>query len=482
MPLRNLAWLVVVPGLVGLGLAVGYTAPAPEHDYKLVRRVVEVLAEVDANFVRELSDEEREKLVEDMINGGLHKLDPHSQYLNETHLKAFEVENEGSYGGVGVVLSPGAAAPRLRVASLLAGTPAYDAGLVAGDVILKVGDEDARDMPIDRATKLIKGETGTQVTLTIGRNGKEFPVTLTRSRVAMHPVTGVSRRADDPTRWNWFADEANKIGYVRVSGFSELTTKEAEAAVRELEAAGARGLVLDLRDNPGGLLSEAIKLSDLFLTEGKIVTTKDRRGGEKATAAKAAGTLFLPADGKPVAVLVNGGEHGSASASEIVAAALQDNGRAVVVGERSYGKGSVQSLFRLPPDQKAAVKLTTQTWWRPSGKNMDRKLAEAKGSDEWGVVPDDGLAVSHTRAEELRRGVELQKLDYVAGKPDVVAGVFGKTPPAPPPLLGKDGKPLVDESKPFEDRQLQKALEHLRKKLGVVGRRVDGAVPALYPA
>jgi carboxyl-terminal processing protease len=479
MPIRNLAWLAAVPGLVLLGVVVGATAPAPDQDYKLVRRVVEVLAEVDANYVRELKDDEREKLVEDMINGGLHKLDPHSVYLNEGHLKAFEAENEGSFGGVGINLAGGE--KRLRVGSVLPGTPAYDAGLVTGDLILKVGDEDAREMTPERVAKLIRGETGTKVTLTIGRNGKELPFTLTRSRIALHPVTGASRRADDPTKWNWFVDEANKIGYVRVSSFSELTTKEAESAVRDLEAAGARALVLDLRDNPGGLLSEAIKLADLFLSDGKIVTTKDRRGGEKTTTAQKSGTLFLPADQKPVAVLVNGGDHGSASASEIVAAALQDNGRAAVVGERSYGKGSVQSLFRLPPDQKAAVKLTTQTWWRPSGKNMDRLAAPKDRPDEWGVVPDEGLAVVVPEAEYRRYLVEQRKLDFVPGRPDVVAEVYGKTPPAPPPVLGADGKPLVDETQPFADRPLQKALEHLRKKLGVVGRG-PGGLPGLVPA
>src|SRR5262249_34029146 len=155
----------------------------------------------------------------------------------------------------------------------------------------------------------------------IGRGAREFPVTLTRARIALHPVTGVSRRTDDPTKWNWFADPQNKIALVRVSSFNELTSKEVEAALKEIEAAGGRGLVLDLRENPGGLLSEAIKLGDLFLTEGKIVTTKDRRGGGKTSSARGSGTMFLPAEQRPVVVLVN---RDSASASEIVAAALQD--------------------------------------------------------------------------------------------------------------------------------------------------------------
>ena len=465
MPLRNVVWLLVVPGLIGLGLAIGSAAPAPDKDYRLVRQIIEVLAEVDANYVRELSDADRQKLVEDMINGGLHNLDPHSEYLNAEQLKRFETDNQGSFGGVGINITTDAKTKLLKVEFPMAGTPAYEAGVVAGDLIVKVGDISTENMKVEEARKRITGELGTEVTLTIrreGHNPPEFPVTLTRSKIAIHPVAGVSRRTDDPTKWNWFADPAEKIALVRISQFNDLTADEVRSAIAEIEAAGGKALVIDLRENPGGLLSQAIEVSDLFLTEGKIVTTKDRRGGEKTSTAKEKGTVFLPTATRPMAILVDGN---SASASEIVAAALQDNKRAVVVGERTYGKGSVQSLFRLPPDQKTAVKLTTQTWWRPSGKNMDKKYAEKQRIDEWGVTPDDGLSVIPTRDERLRYEVEMQKLNYVAGKPSVV----GPNPPPMPPFLGPDGKPIVDESKPFEDRALNRALEYLRKKLSGVG-------------
>ena len=476
MPIRNIIWLLIVPGIVALGLAIGYSAPHPDKDYERVRRVVEVLAEVEANYVRELKDDEREQLVDDMINGGLRKLDPHSVYLNDKQLKEFEQDNEGSFGGIGILLGGlDEKTKLLKIAHPMAGTPAYDAGLIAGDIIAKIDDTETKDFNGEQATKLIKGEVGTKVTLTIrreGHNPPEFHVTLTRSWIALHPVTGVSRRADDPTKWNWFVDPQNKIGYVRVSVFNELTAKELKEAVEEIEKAGGKGLILDLRDNPGGLLSQAIEVADLFLTEGKIVTTKDRRGGEKTSTAKESGTLFLPADQHPMVVLVN---HESASASEIVSAALQDNGRAVIVGDRTYGKGSVQSLFRLPPDQKTAVKLTTQTWWRPSGKNMDRLAAPKDKPDEWGVSPDEGMTVPVTDLEYGRRIFEIRKLDYVAGKPDLV----GPNPPPAPSLVpkGQDGKPLWDESKPFDDRQLYQALQFLRKKITGVG-----AAPAPVPA
>lgn len=477
MPLRNLVWLLIVPGLVALGLAIGYSAPSPDKDYRLVRQIVEVLAEVDTNYVKELNDEEKQTLVENMINGGLHKLDPHSQYMNEKDLKQFETESEGSFGGIGITL--GGFDPdtkMLRVGFPMPGTPAYDAGVVAGDLIVKIDDTDTAGMTGEEARKKIVGEPGSKVTLTIrreGHNPPEFPVTLGRARIALHTISGVSRRADDPTRWNWFADPQNKIALVRIhSQFNDLTAKELKTAMEEIEAAGAKGLIIDLRDNPGGLLTQAIEVSDLFLTEGKIVTTVDRRGGTRTSSARAKDTMFLPADQKPIVVLVN---DGSASASEIVAAALQDNHRAVIVGERTYGKGSVQSLFRLAPDQKNAVKLTTQSWWRPNGKNMDKHTAPKDKSNEWGVTPDEGLTVPLSKEERLRYFFEMEKLKYVAGRPDAVGG---KTPPSPYVVpKGEDGKPMWDESKPFSDRQLDRALEYLRGKVRGTGAAPGRVVP-----
>jgi carboxyl-terminal processing protease len=461
MSSRNLVWLVVVPAMVAVGLAIGYSAPAPDKDYRLVRQIVDVLAEVDANYVRELSDEERQKLVEAMIDGGLHELDPHSEYLNAARLADFESTSEGSFGGVGITLGYDAKTKLLKVEYPMPGTPAYNAGLVAGDLIVKVEDASTEGMKVDEARKRITGPVNSPVTLTVRRDGKgDFPATLTRGRIEIHPVTGVARQKADPLKWEWFLDPQAKVALVRIAGFSELTTKELRAAVAEVEAAGGRGLILDLRDNPGGLLSQAVEVADLFLPEGRVVSTKDRRGNERPFDAKREGTAFLPTpdNPRPIAVLVN---RNSASASEIVAAALQDHGRAVVVGERSYGKGSVQKLLRLPhSDPPAAVKLTTETYWRPSGKNIHR-YPDAKEADDWGVRPTAGLEVPTTEEERLRYAVEARRHDFVAGRPDVV----GPNPPAAPTPRGADGRPLVDDSKPFEDRVLNKAVEAIRARL-----------------
>jgi carboxyl-terminal processing protease len=481
MPLRNLAWLLAVPALVLVGLAVTSSAPGPDKDYVLVKQVVDVLAEVDSHYYRELSDDDRQKLVEDMINGGLHQLDPHSEYLNKKKLDEFRSNSEGAFGGVGIVLGIDETTHQLKVRNPMVGTPAYEAGVLANDQIVKIDGTAIAPLPgkysdvmerieaerngIEQAKKLIKGDLGSAVAITLRREGRipaEFEVKLTRSRIELHPVIGVVRRKDDPAKWEWFADPANKIALIRLKdSFSDLTTKELRAALDDINQAGARGLILDLRDNPGGLLNEAIDVANLFLGDGqKIVSTRNRHGEERSFTAKKDGSRFVPSADNPraMAVLVN---RNSASASEIVASALQDHQRAVIVGERSFGKGSVQKLLYLNQDKTSAVKLTTETYWRPSGKNIHRAKT-SKEADDWGVRPNDGFEVPIPEIDRIRYSYEVERLDYVPGKPAFV----GEKPPLPPPApRGTDGRPLYDDSKPFDDRVLNKAIESLRTKV-----------------
>lgn len=480
MPLRNLAWLLIVPAFVALGLAICYSAPPPDRDYKYVRQIVDVLAEVDANFYRKLSDDQKQELIEDMINGGLRKLDPHSEYLNAEQLKRFESESEGSFGGVGIVMLSDPATKFLKVDHPMPETPAYEAGIIAGDLIVKVGDRSTEGMTVADARKLITGEPGTQVLLTIrraSRNPTDEPVTLTRGRIPQHPVSGVRRRADDPAKWEWFVDKPSGIAYVRIAGFNELTAKELKAALEDIERDGGKALILDLRDNPGGLLNQAIEVANMFLPEGKPIVSTRGRNAEKERAFKAEKDreMFKPADQRPIVVLM---DDGSASASEIVASALQDNGRAVVVGQRSYGKGSVQKLLRLQfGDVKVAVKLTTETYWRPNGENMDRRLAPKSKSDEWGVKPN--VEVPMTNLEKEWAAWEYYKSIWVAGKPSVV----GPNPPSPPMpkvptslFLGLRNQIFPNAPVPnnppthlLEDKQLKAAIDVLKKKLTGVG-------------
>ncbi len=403
MPRLNLAWLLLCPALVVAGLVVSATAPPPDKDYRLVRQVVDVLAEVDEHYVRELNDEQKQKLVEDMINGGLSHLDPHSEYLNPKERERFESQNEGQYGGVGIMVGYDSATKRLIVETPLPNTPAHAAGCQAGDYLVKIDgvsvEKDHAGDPVEMihtSREMIRGVPGTNVSLTLLTPGDpkgERVVTLARAEIPNFTVSGFARETADPSKWDYLADKGAGIAYVRISsGFGEKTAEEVRNALASAENAGAKALILDLRDNPGGLLTQAVEVADLFLPAVEIVSTKDRRGLTHPRNAKTDKTVWESAKDRPMAVLVN---MNSASASEIVAAALQDHKRAFIVGERTYGKGSVQRVFNLPAS-KAAVKLTVEAWIRPSGKNMDRP-AEPKEGDTWGVDPD--MAVKLTPAD-----------------------------------------------------------------------------------
>jgi carboxyl-terminal processing protease len=459
----NLAWLVGLPCVVVLGLLVSHQAPSREKepDYELVRLVVEVLAEVDKNYVRDLTPEQKRKLVEDMINGGLEKLDPYSGYFNAAEFKQFTRNSEGNFGGIGIQLGIDRLTGALQVISPMVGTPAYEAGVLAGDLIVKIDGKTTENMRMNDAVEMIQGEPGKPITLTVLHEGSKEPIDLPmkRGKIEIHTVLGESRKPDDPKSWNYWIDRDRKIGYVRLVQFNEDTAKHLREAITQLEQEGMTGLVLDLRDNPGGLLSSAVEVSDMFLTQGPIVSTKDRHGEGKTYEAHASGTLLEPAGAHPMAVLVN---KNSASASEIVSAALQDHKRAVVVGERSFGKGSVQNIIRLPredSDPRAALKLTTASYWRPSGRNIHRH-PDSKETDDWGVRPDAGCEVALKDDERLQFLIARRNRDIVHGKP-------GSEPAKP--KVDKVDKP----EKPFTDRALDKAVEQIRASLD----KANAAVP-----
>jgi len=443
----NLAWLLIVPALTAFGFIVHATAPPPDKEYELVRTIVDVLAEVDKNYVRELSPDEKRKLVEEMINGGLDRLDEYSRYFNEEELRAFDTQTEGQFGGIGVTLGRDPRTQYLRVESPLPGTPAYDAGILAGDLILKVDDKPTDRLRTEEVRAIIKGKPGTKLKLTTAREGDTAPkdIELTRATIVIHAVKGLRRNAADPAQWDWLLDDGSKIALIRLVTFSEKSDKEVKDAVEKAESQGAKGIILDLRENPGGLLSQAATVADLFLNEGTIVSTADKRGDtnkapRRTLSARADGTIFEPAANRPMVVLVN---RNSASSAEILAAALQDHKRAIVVGERSYGKGSVQKIFPLN-NNRAAVKLTTEVWLTPNGKNIHR-WPDSKETDEWGVKPDAGGEVLLTPEQRLAYLQNLRDLDQVSGKP--VAGVAPKAPTA------------------FTDPVIAKAVELLKPKL-----------------
>jgi carboxyl-terminal processing protease len=456
MPRRNLYWLLGLAAVSLFGLAVAYSAPTREkdHDYALVRLLVDVLHEVRHKYVVDVSPERERQLVEDMINGGLERLDQHSQYINPHDYKQFDKQSEGKFGGVGVQVGfDRQNRGLLTVISPMVGTPAYEAGVLAGDVILKIDGKSTEHMRMSEAVDMIQGEPGSKVTLTVAREGSKEPldIPITRAIIKVPSVLGDLRKSDNPKEWDYFIDHKERIAYLRLTTFSKTSPAEIKAALTQLEKDGVRALVLDLRNNPGGLLRAAVEISDFFLDDGVIVSTKGRNHKDEVYRARAEGTMLTgPGGTVPVAVLIN---KFSASASEIVAAALQDHKRAFVVGERSYGKGSVQNII-LMENETSALKLTTASYWRPSGKNIhrfrDKKDFEAAkiDPDEWGVKPDKGLEVKMKDDERVQYLVWRNERDVIRAKPK-------------PPAKDKDGKPKP----PFVDRVLKKAVEQLKKEM-----------------
>lgn len=446
MSRRNLAWVLGILGTGVLAFAVGHSAPTRDRDrdYELVRLVVDVLQEVRTRYVRELTPDEQRHLVEEMVNGGLEKLDPHSSFINPEDYKQFSRQTKGIFGGVGLSLGfDPQKGNALTVVSPIVGTPAHDAGVLAGDIILKVNGKDTEALGMNESIDAIQGEPGTTVTLTILHEGEREPVdfTLKRAIVKVPSVLGDKRLPDGS--WDHMIDKEKKIGYLRLINFSETAPAEMKVALATLQAQGMKGLIIDLRGNPGGLIRAAVEIADLFLDQGKIVSTKGRVTQEESFEATREGTLLLPTREHPITVIIN---RYSASASEILAAALQDHARAIVVGERSFGKGSVQNVIEME-SRASALKLTTASYWRPSGKNIHR-FPDSKETDDWGVKPDKGFEV---KLEDKER------INFLRWRND--RDVVRK---ADQPVR----KPILPD---FKDSVLEKALEATRTKLPANG-------------
>jgi carboxyl-terminal processing protease len=314
--------------------------------YKNIEVFTEVLRQIEKNYVE---PQEPQKLIYGAIKGMVQSLDPHSSFLSKEEHQDLMMETKGAFSGIGIEIT--IKDNILTVVSPIEDTPAYKAGIKPGDKIIKVEGKSTKDMTLLEAVKKIRGPKGTQVKLTIARQGLEKPLDFSITRDVI-PLRSVRHYSLTP-----------EIGYVRISNFQSKTAKDLVVALEELEKGGKlKGVVLDLRNNPGGLLSQAIEVSDIFLDSGVIVSTKGRDSSQNimATAHK---------DEKqrdyPIIVLVN---EGSASASEIVAGALQDNKRAIILGTRTFGKGSVQTI--LPLSDGSGLRLTTSLYYTPSGKSI----------------------------------------------------------------------------------------------------------------
>jgi carboxyl-terminal processing protease len=446
--------------------------PGHNQDYEGLTLLVDVLQHVDQGYVHELTPAERRKFMEGAVNGGLQSLDQHSGYINPREFKQFMKLSEGAFGGIGIQLNLDRDTKKLTVISPIVGTPAYSAGIKPGDEIEKINGESTLGMTQDDAVDRIQGPPGTNVTLTIRHRGEEklHDFTLTRTIIEVDSVMGDVRDADK--HWQFMYDKEARIGYIRISQFTKKTADELKAALKNLEQQDVRGLVLDLRNNPGGLLDSAVAISNYFVAQGKIVSVEGRSRAQGFEAR--ADDVVLPRT--PMVVLMN---ERSASASEIVAAALQDHKRATIVGERSFGKGSVQNLVPMEGG-KSALKLTTAKYLRPNGKNIHR-FPDSKEEEEWGVKPD--IEVKVTLQEELDYLTARRERDVVRDV-DTAKEALAKLANIPLPTaaawpVGNPAGALVASAemivalrglpkspKPYVDKVLDRALEHLHEKIG----------------
>jgi len=376
------------------------------------------------------------KLFEGAMDGMLSQFDEYSTYLSPEDLVAFNETIDLQFAGVGVTMAIDPKTRQLVVVSPVANSPASRAGILAGDRILRIDKASAQGMSLHDVFLLLRGEPGTTVRLSVLRRGETKPeeVTLVRERVQVESVLGDTRNPDGS--WNYFLDGHDRIGYLRISCFTAKTVHELGQALAWMTAQGMRGLVLDLRDDPGGYLPAAVAVCDLFVKSGEIVTTRGRQGRLRESYSASGNAPFTDL---PMAVVIN---QDTASAAEIVAACLQDHRRAAIVGQRTYGKGTVQDVIDLEQGC-GAMKLTTKSYWRPSGNDI-RRAHGAAAKDEWGVSPDEGCKVVLTKDEFNRWQVWRNSRDLHQTVPD--------------------GAPASNDAKPFVDRQLLRAVECVEKE------------------
>jgi carboxyl-terminal processing protease len=427
------ASLVLVGALMGAtAMSVINTATLPAEaagssTYRELSIFGDVFERVRAQYV---TPPKEDQLIENAINGMLTSLDPHSSYMNSRDAEDMRTQTRGEFGGLGIEVTM--EEELVKVIAPIDDTPASRAGVLAGDFISKIDGQDVRGLKLEEAVEKMRGAVNTPIKLTLIRKGADKPIELTIMRDII-AVKAVKFRVE------------NDVGYLRVISFTEKTYDDLEAAIAKIKedvpADKLKGFVLDLRLNPGGLLDQAINVSDAFLERGEVVSTRGRNEDETRRFNATPGDLT---DGKPVIVMVNGG---SASASEIVAGALQDLRRATVLGTRSFGKGSVQTI--IPMGEAGALRLTTALYYTPSGKSI-------QGT---GITPD--IKVEQPLPAELQGKIEA------AGESNLRGHIQGQSE-----TDEGSGSSAYVPPEPKDDLQLQYALELLR------GEKTDPSFPA----
>lgn len=362
----------------------GSSAKAAVADtYRQLNLFGDVFERVRADYVEKPDDS---KLIESAINGMLQGLDPHSSYMDPKSFRDMQVQTRGEFGGLGieVTMEDGL----IKVVAPIDDTPAAKAGVLANDIITKLDEDQVQGLTLNQAVEKMRGPVNTKIKLTIMRKGQDKPVEVSITRDIIRVRSA---------RWN---TEGDDVGYIRLTQFNEQTTEGLKKGIAEIQSKipenKLKGYVVDIRNNPGGLLDQAVSVSDAFLQKGEIVSTRGRNAEETQRFSARAGDLTK---GKPIIVLINGG---SASASEIVAGALQDHKRATILGTRSFGKGSVQTIIPLGSGN-GALRLTTARYYTPSGKSIQAK-GIVPDIEVLQDVPDDLKARTDTKGEASLRG------------------------------------------------------------------------------
>jgi carboxyl-terminal processing protease len=362
----------------------GSSAKAAVADtYRQLNLFGDVFERVRADYVEKPDDS---KLIETAINGMLQGLDPHSSYMDPKSFRDMQVQTRGEFGGLGieVTMEDGL----IKVVAPIDDTPAAKAGVLANDIITKLDEDQVQGLTLNQAVEKMRGPVNTKIKLTIMRKGQDKPVEVSITRDIIRVRSA---------RWN---TEGDDVGYIRLTQFNEQTTEGLKKGIAEIQSKipenKLKGYVVDIRNNPGGLLDQAVSVSDAFLQKGEIVSTRGRNAEETQRFSARAGDLTK---GKPIIVLINGG---SASASEIVAGALQDHKRATILGTRSFGKGSVQTIIPLGSGN-GALRLTTARYYTPSGKSIQAK-GIVPDIEVMQDVPEDLKARTDTKGEASLRG------------------------------------------------------------------------------